>query len=294
MKRFAISLITSVLAFTAGLVTASSWSSRSKTLEIAEPVTVNVSQPCPPNEPKVSTTPVLSYSVTPPRELDFGHNGLRLVPEQVKLKSESKSYDIDVSFPQILPTPYTDTANIERVNQQIKDVATKLYKWPLDPGAQLSNSQVHSGIRNTVNFTYHVGLATDSVLSLNFVGYSYNGAASRQMQDGFSINYDLTSGKQLKLADLFKPHSKYLEFLSGHCLTEISKRTRFEVKTEALSPVTENFDDWQLTPSGISFYFKTCEVLPCSDGNVEVEISFDDLQLMLKPGIPSQFKITYP
>ena len=294
MKRFAISLITSVLAFTAGLVTASSWSLKSKAFETTAPVTVHVSQPCPPSEPKIAA-PVISYSVTPPLELDFGHNGLRLVPERVQLKSDSQSYEIDVSFPQILATPYTQgAANIERVNQQIKDTVTKLYRWPLDPAKQLSYQQVTSGSRNTVNFTYHVGLATDSVLSLNFVGYGYNGGINRQIQNSFAVNYDLTSGKQLKLDELFKPGSKYLVFLSNHCTEQISRRTALEVKAEALKPANENFDNWQITPSGVTFYFHTCEVLDCKEGDVNVEITFEELQPMLKPGFPSQFKITYP
>jgi hypothetical protein len=294
MKRFAISLITSVLAFTAGLVTASSWSFKTKALETPAPVTVNVSQPCPPSEPKISA-PVISYSVTPPLELNFGHNGLRLVPERVQLKSDSRSYDIDVSYPQILATPYTEgSANIARVNQQIKDTITKLYQWPLDSAKQLSYQQVTSGSRNTVNFTYHVSLATDSVLSLNFVGYGYNGGVNRQTQDSFSVNYDLTSGKQLRLDDLFKPGSKYLVFISNHCTDQISRRTGLEVKAEALKPASENFANWQITPSGVTFSFLTCQVIDCKEGDINVEISFDELKALLNDGLPGKFKITYP
>ena len=292
MKRFALSLITSILAFTAGLVTASSWTSRSKGIT-ADPLPVIVSQPCPPNEPQPPAR-VLSYSVTPPRELEFGNNGLKLVPELVQLKSESQSYDINVSYPQIIATPYTEgAANIAKVNKQIKDAATKLYQWPLDPATQ-SHIQTGSGIRNTVNFTYHVSLATDSVLSLNFVGYSYNGVLQRQTQNSFSINYDLTSGKLLKLADLFNPRSKYLEFLSSYSTDRLLQRTQLEVKAEALKPASENFDYWLITTSGVTFYFQTCQVLDCKEGDVNVEISFDEMKGLLNTGIPGKFNITYP
>jgi hypothetical protein len=292
MKRFFVSLLSSILAFTAGLVTASSWTSKTKT-ETFEPVTFNVSPPCPPNQLQ-PPAPVQSYSVTPAREIDFGQNGLRLVPERVQLKSESLGYEIDVSYPQILGTPYMEPNKISQVNQQLKDAATKLYQWPLDSRAQMSLHEVKSGIRNIVSFTYQVPLATDSFLSVRFIGYSYNGGAGRQLQDSFSINYDLTTGKQLKLSEIFKPGSDYLEFISRYCTDELSRDGTRKTVDYALDPTAQNFQNWQITPSGITFNFYACKVVDCADGDQSVEISFDDLKPLLRPGVPGKFKITYP
>jgi hypothetical protein len=288
MKRFFVSLISTILAFTAGLVTASSWNSKSATVA---PVIVNAAPPCPPNQPK-PTVNVNSYSVTPPREFEFGQNGLRLVPERVQLKSESLSYDIDVSYPQLVGTPVTKETVIRKVNQHLKEGATKLYQWPLKPSAQLGYSQAQSGIRNTVAFTYQVGLATDSLLSVNFIGYGYDGMSNNQLQDGFTANYDLTTGKALKLSDLFKPRSGYMEFISRYCIDEI-KYLR-SPDNENLRPSSENFEAWQVTSNGIRFNFPACRVASCSEGEVTLDISFDTLKPMLDPGIPGKFNITYP
>ena len=134
MKRFFVSLIATILAFTAGLVTASSWNSKR---EVA-PVSVSLLDRCPPNQP--ATPPPAppqrhALSFTSPREFEFGQNGRRLVPERVKLDSVSLGYDIDVSYPQILGSP-TQTPNMRRVNQLIKDTVTKLYQWPLNQTEQ--------------------------------------------------------------------------------------------------------------------------------------------------------------
>lgn len=285
MKRFTLSLISTILAFTAGLVTASSWTSKS------EPVpTVTVAEPCAPTPPPPAA-PVQSFTVTPPREFDFGQKGLRLVPERVQLKSESLGYDIDVSYPQILATPYADETKIRKVNQHLKDAATKLYQWPLNPAEQ--SHSVRSGIRNTVNFTYHVGLATDSLLSISFIGYSYNGSNNHQLQDSFAANYDLTTGKHLKLSEIFKPGSKYLEFISRYCINELSRNDR-KLVLEELEPTAENFNEWQITSNGVTFNFHGCRIAHCAEGDLAVEISFDALQPMLNPGIPGKFNITYP
>ena len=287
MKRFAVSLIGSILAFTAGLVTASSWNTKSRA-EMIEPVMVNVAEPCAPTPP-LPPAPVQSFTVTPPREFDFGQNGLKLVPERVQMKSESLVYDIDVSYPQILGTPYTNESKIGKVNQQIKDVATRLYQWPLNPALQMQY-QARRSVRNTVNFTYQVGLATDSFLSINFIGYSYNGDIQRQLQDSFSANYDLTTGKQIKLSDLFKPGSNYLHAISTHTIFELSKVKDRKLVLDALSPAAENFKVWQITPNGILFNFHGCRVAHCGEGDLSVEIPYEELQSILAP----KFKMTYP
>lgn len=289
MKRFIVSLLTSILAFTAGLVTASSWSSRSMTA-IHEPVVVDVSTPCITFQPQPAA-PVQSYTVTPAREIEFGQTGLKLVPERVLLKSESRNYDIDVTYPQILGTPSSDPNKIDAVNQYLEASGTKLYQWPQSSSAKMSYTQLQSGSRHTVNFTYQVGLATDSFLSISFIGYGYNGVLNQQIQDSFSVNYDLTTGKQLKLADLFKPGSTYLEFISKYSTDEISRRTGLKGNAEALKPETENFNNWQLTPGGVTFYFKTCQVLDCKEGDLNVEIPYEKLHAVLNPEFPGKLNI---
>ena len=286
MKRFFGSLLATILAFTAGIVTESSWASESSA--VVEPVVVNASPPCPPNEPRPPAR-VQSYSATPPAEFDFGQNGLKLVPERVKLESNTLGYDIDVSFPQILVTSSTQTPNILKVNQQIKDRATQLYAWPLRREEQLS--YLHGkGIRNTVNFTYQVGLATDSFLAIHFIGYSFNDN-STQRQNSFTLNYDLTSGKLLKLSDIFKPGSNYMTFISRYSLDALLRQA---VNPEALEPASGNFDVWQITTHGITFNFAPCIVANCSEGELFVQIPYDALQPMLNPNIPGKFNITYP
>ena len=290
MKRFVVSLISTILAFTAGLVTASSWTSESKT---GEPVVINTAQPCPPfkSEAKV---PLESYSVTPPREFDFGQNGLRLVPERVKMESNRLNYDIDVSFPQIL-TPHDETSNIRKINQLIKDTTTKLYQWPINRASERIGHIQGEDVRDTVNFTYQVGLATDSFLGLHFIGYSYNGDIAHQVQDSFTLNFDLTNGKQMQLSDLFKPGSKYLEFISRYTIADLSRiKSDREAYEDSLQPLSKNFDVWQITTTGITFNFHSCRVADCSEGELIVQIPFSDLKPMLKSDIPGRFYITYP
>lgn len=293
MKRFFVSLIATILAFTAGLVTASSWNSK-RHMEFS-PVSVSLLDRCPPNQPQPPPPPpaqIHALSYTAPRDLEFGQNGLRLVPERVKLDSVSLGYDIDVSFPQIVGTRYTEKTNIRKVNQLIKDKVTNLYQWPLNRTEQLHFLQ-EAGTRNTVNYSYEAGVATDSFLAIHFVGYGAR-HGSDQIQESFAVNYDLTTGKQLTLSELFKPGSKYLHLIAQYCIKDISSRLPRGFNEATLAPEAENFDKWEITSNGITFEFATCRIAPCSEGDFQIEVPFTELKSVLKADIPGRFDITYP
>jgi hypothetical protein len=122
-------------------------------------------------------------------------------------------------------------------------------------------------------------------LSIYFVGYSYGIGAAHSVQYSFVINYDLVLRKQLKLSDLFKPHSKYLEFISNYCMDELSRRSEFNFE-EALRPMAENFESWNVTRHGIRFNFEACKVFGCSSGEQVVEIPFTALEQLLDRQAP--------
>ncbi len=140
-----------------------------------------------------------------------------------------------------------------------------------------------------------MSVATDSFLSIFFVGYSYGVGAAHAVQESKSVNFDLTSGQELKLSDIFKRGSKHLEFVSEYCIEELSRSLNQPfVSKNALAPVAKNFDIWHITSSGITFHFDACKVFACTEGDQAVEIPFSDLKPLLNPGIPGKFKITYP
>jgi Protein of unknown function (DUF3298)/Deacetylase PdaC len=291
MKRFALSLISSFLAFTAGLVTASSWNATRHA--VAEPI---VLERCPPPSQQETVGVSINSSLTkaPDREYPFGH-GLKLVPENVQLKSESLHYDIDVKYPQIVGN---DTPGIREINQRMKELATAKYQWPLNESRVdiRRDQEMLPGTYNSVNLDYEVSVATDSFLSIFFMGYSYGVGAAHAVQESKAVNYDLSSGRELQLADLFKSNSRYLEFISKYCIEQLSETAGVpdRLNKGRLMPSAKNFDNWHITSSGISLNFDACEIVACAEGDQAVEIPFSELKEFLNPGIPGKFKITYP
>ena len=218
-------------------------------------------------------------AASPNHEAVFGEGKLRIVPSHVERKSERLRYAIDVTYPQIAGS---DNLHIQRLNQHIQRLVTGQYQWPLHPSkADLKYyREKWSDVFNSVDIDYDIRSANDSWLSLYFEGYSYGIGAAHSVQYSFSLNYDLTLRKELKLHDLFYRRSKYLEFISRYCITELSKKPE-HLSEDALKPKADNFASWNITREGISFNFDECKVFGCASDEQVVVIPFNALRPLL-------------
>jgi hypothetical protein len=130
MKRIAVNVTSSLITFAVGLAVASisNWNKypvnneRRNTNVLAALPTSNYDT----SGPTVTSPP----TATPDREIAFAGGRLRIVSDEVHLKSERLRYEIDVSCPQIVGT---EDLHVRKLNQRIKELATEQYQWPLNP-----------------------------------------------------------------------------------------------------------------------------------------------------------------
>lgn len=206
----------------------------------------------------------------------FDNGRLKIVNEEVQMKSESLRYDIDVRYPQIVGT---DGRRVIEFNRRIRNLVIAEYDWMLNPSKEeLKDSREKwPEVFNSVEVDYEVVNAHDSFLSLylNVISYGIGAAHSNQMSH--SINYDFKLRRELQLTELFKPDSKYLNFIASYCTTELSKKQQYPGRLTSRS----NFNSWNITPTGVRFNFDRCEVLSCSEGEQTVEIPFVELKPFL-------------
>lgn len=268
MKRIAIKITVSVLAFACGLLVGSIWNQKN-------PVETERVKTIVRPEPATQAATVVPVP-TPNHKVVFGRDRLRTVPEQVQLRSERLRYEIDVTYPQIVGG---NDRHIRRLNQRIKRLATEQYAWALNVTTKdLEPLNKHfADVFNSIDLDYDVFLATDSILSIFFNGYSYGIGAAHGSQFSFVINYDLVSGKDLKLARLFKPGSKYLEFISRYCNEALS------LDRDRALEFTTDPESWNITPEGLNFHFDHCKFFACSEGQKNVEIPFAAMKEILDP-----------
>ena len=281
MRATVLNVITSILAFIAGITAAVSWMSGPIQKPAPPPSNVQVlpaATPTPPVSP-----PVAAHSPEQRHDALFARGRLRVKAENIQLTSERLRYEINVTYPQIVGSrePY-----IQKLNQRFKQLVTKEYQWQLHPTkADFRRWAFAPETSNLMDLDYGVVLATDSLLSVSFNGSSYGIGAAHGVQFSFTVNYDLAARKELQLSDIFKPRSRYIEFLTRYCKDDLTKSLG-SIFDDAPKPVAESFKSWYFTNEGITINFDPCSVNGCSGGPAYVDISYDTL----KPWLRARFR----
>lgn len=274
MKRFITYVVTSLFAFNFGVSASALWPWSSYSTE--KPASL-------PAVPLIPATPALTESniTAPVPQIVFGGGRLKLVSEEAQLKSQSLQYDIKVRYPHIVGA---NEPHIQRLNRRIEELVSEQYygiQHPLKEDLRYYRQRWPEAL-SELFIDYVVTLATDSILSIYFNAYSYGIGAGTSVQYGFTVNYDLVSGKELKLSDFFQHRANYLAFISRYCTDQLATHKSGEwLHRENLAPVISNFDSWNITRTGIRFNFDEGEVFGCSEGEQAVEIPFAELKSLL-------------
>jgi hypothetical protein len=105
------------------------------------------------------------------------------------------------------------------------------------------------------------------------------------------LNYDLKNGKQLKLADLFKPGSKYLQAIATYSIADLKKQgkekglTDEEIERGAAADA-KNYQSWNITKRGLAISFDSYQVGPYAAGPQSVTVPYSALKDLISPEGP--------
>jgi hypothetical protein len=128
---------------------------------------------------------------------------------------------------------------------------------------------------------YTVEYADDNMISVNFEQAASIGGL-RPETDSFTLNYDLKAGRELKLADLFKPGSKYLATIAEYCLNDLRARNDSGIAhdefEDGAKPDADNYTNWNITPKGLMIIFTPYQVAPEIYGSLKVIVPYSQLK----------------
>jgi hypothetical protein len=196
-------------------------------------------------------------------------------------ENKAKRFEIGASYPEI-----TNAENAAKFNQLAKDAALKPvegFKKNMLEQTDEDLSYLPEGVSNFMEIDYNVELANDDFLSIQFQNTAFTGGAHPNHYFS-SLNYDLKSGREIKLAELFKPDADYLKFLSEYAIAELKKpRKDYEpvddewLRTGA-GPDDENYSTWNLTRKGLMITFDHYAVAPYAAGEQTVIVPFAKLK----------------
>ena len=150
---------------------------------------------------------------------------VELVSKQIKESNKKLMYEMAAQYPQLTGG---NNPNFEKFNQTARALVTKKvagFKKDMAP-EEGEESPPEGSMGSNLNVAYTMVLAQDDLISMKFdVGSYYQGAAHPNSYSDV-INYDLKNGKQLKLSDLFKPGSKYLQTIAAYCIADLKKQAK--------------------------------------------------------------------
>ena len=218
---------------------------------------------------------------------------VELVSKQIKESNKKLMYEIAAQYPQFNGG---SNPNFEKFNQLVRgSVMKKVTEFKKDMAPEEGEEPRPEGsMASDLTIGYKVALAQDDLVSVQLdIGSYYQGAAHPNSYTEV-INYDLKSGKQLKLSDLFKPGAKYLQPIANYCIAELKKQRATE-KGSALTdseiengagPTAKNYQSWQITKSGLGINFDTYQVGPYAVGPQFVLVPYAMVKDVINPEGP--------
>jgi hypothetical protein len=219
-------------------------------------------------------------------QMIFFKGPARLAPKVFSETNKAKIFEITAEYPELSGV---DPQTALKFNQTAKSlVMTEVEKFRRDFLAQTAEDLKfarENGTGNTVEISYNITYADERVISVWFGNYFYTGGAHPNSYS-FTLNFDLRTGRVLKLADLFGPGSDYLQVLSDYSIEKL-QQDLYEGRsdewiTEGAAPEEKNYDSWNISKRGIIINFDAYQVAPYVAGPQEVLVPFEKLEPILR------------
>lgn len=212
-------------------------------------------------------------------------SGLAFNERKIKEASRKLRRTITVKYPQF--TGIRDE-RIARLNSAInRTVMKQLADYKKDFAAPEERMPT-SG--STYDLSYSVELATSDLVSILFYIEAYYEGAAHPLHNTFAFNYNLNAGKELNLADLFKPNSGYLNLISKYSINDLKKQLGENADMEWIGkgagPSEENFKSWTVSRKGLEIMFDQYQVASYADGPHEVVVPYSVLRSAIDPAGP--------
>ncbi|MDX6290104.1 MAG: hypothetical protein QOH42_1903 [Blastocatellia bacterium] len=179
-------------------------------------------------------------------------NRLQITPKTIA----NRKTGVGVSYPQITGGGSL-SAGAQSFNRRILALVQEAIKGfaPIDG-------------RGSFETNYNVLLGTDSLISIEMTEY-YDGGGAHPNNRFWSLTYDLSGNKELKLEDLFNPNSDYKTAIANYVVADIDRRAaaleQESARSEGRKPKerdeplvsTEQLSElsgWGMTPKGLVVY----------------------------------------
>jgi hypothetical protein len=222
--------------------------------------------------------------------------GAEIVAKQIKEINKKLNYTIELGYPEIL-APLDN--RFDKFNQEAKNLVTrrvtefKKERAEAAAEAQTTEPSSLSELTSDLSGDYTIAIANDSLISVEYNIGGYSAGAVHGSSSSYVQNYDVKTGKMLKLADLFKPGVKYVSAISSYCLKDLKKQSKShddslpdDMIQSGAGPDAANFGSWTISKKGLNITFDAYQVGPYAAGPQSVLIPYSTLKDLINPDGP--------
>ena len=159
---------------------------------------------------------------------------------------------------------------IHRMNQQINSLVNKLIA---------EQGYYQQPYTTSVNGYYEIKTNERGVFSLSIINYTYHQYAAHGLTIIKSLNFDISTGKNYQLHELFKPDSNYIKVISDIIKKQIKARD---------IPLINDFteikpdQDYYIADKSLVIYFQLYELTPYVYGFPNFPISVYEISDLIK------------
>ncbi|NLI13986.1 MAG: DUF4163 domain-containing protein [Peptococcaceae bacterium] len=203
-----------------------------------------------------------------------------------KEASETDKIKITLQYPQI--EGLDDKAVQDSINSIFKNSAGAARNEGLKNADNMAQDDAgYAGSPNKCEtyFDYRVKYNQNGLLSVVFMNYQYTGGAHGLTAQS-SHTFNLKTGVEYKLKDLFRNGADYVSFISDIVSSEINERVKQgRLPEHSITPfkAIKDDQDFYLSNSAVVVYFQQYEYFPYAAGILEFPVDFSVLKDMLKP-----------
>ena len=221
-------------------------------------------------------------------------SGAALVSRDLVVGDSAAGWDAYAQLPVLVPAAGAALAPAEAAfNEAVDDLLRgeiAAFGEHVEPPGDLPSD--FAGRLSTFEAGYDVMLAAAGLLSLEFGVSVYNVGAAHPLYTTLTLTWDLTAGRAVGLAELFRRDADPLEILSRHAMAAVERNLGEFAENawiaEGAGPdPAENYDRWTRTPEGVRVVFDPYQVAPYAAGPQVALVPWSALAWILDPSGPA-------
>jgi hypothetical protein len=215
--------------------------------------------------------------------------------KQIKEENKKRGYRINVDYPQV---EGAGKFNALAEGFATKEAADFRAAAGRQPGEKDSMPEAAD---DSLDVRYFVRSATPDLVSVEFQMDYYEHGAAHGSHAFHVINYDAKAGRELRLAELFRPGSDYLKRVSEVAIRQVQRWNRDSAEYSGsdgqqylddegikagAEPKADNYQNWTITPRGLVVTFDYYQLGSYAAGAQKVILPYAALKDVIKPNGP--------